>query len=130
MINKVTRITIVVRDQDETLRWYKEKLGFEKRADNIMGPAMRWLTVAPRKQRELEIVLASPKWYCGKGSEKLIGLGTTIVVDTDDCRADYEALSSDGVKFTDPPKEVPYGVSAVFQDLYGNPWNLLQLKED
>ena len=127
MIRRVTRITIVVKDQDEALKWYMEKLGFEKRADNQMGP-MRWLTVAPKEQRDLEIVLASPKWYGGPGSETLIGKGTTIVLDSDDCVGDYEALVKRGVMFTSPPKDVPYGVSVVFNDLYGNPWNILQLR--
>ncbi len=127
MIRRITRLTIVVKDQDEALRWYTEKLGFAKRADMQMGP-MRWLTVAPKEQKEIEVVLASPKWYGGPGSEKYIGNNTTLVVDTDDCRGDYKALMDRGVKFMGAPTDEPYGVSAVFYDLYGNPWNLLQLK--
>ena len=122
MLTKVMRVTLVVRDQDEALRWYIEKLGFVKRADNDMGP-MRWLTVAPAKQKAIEIVLADPKWY---GSKDLIGKSTTMVVESDDCMADYETLKKSGVEFTGPPKREPWGVSAVFHDLYGNPWNILQ----
>jgi len=55
-IDKVATLTIAVKDQDEALRWFTEKLGFEKRLD-ISAPGMRWLTVAPIKQKEVELVV-------------------------------------------------------------------------
>jgi glyoxalase/bleomycin resistance protein/dioxygenase superfamily protein len=57
-----------------------------------------------------------------------VGLGTTWVVETDDCRKEHAALAARGIKFRDEPKDMPWGVSAVFEDLYGNPYNLLELR--
>lgn len=64
VITKLIRVTILVRDQDEALRWYPEKLGFEKKADKIFGQGFRWLTIAPKNQREVEIVLQKPDASC------------------------------------------------------------------
>ena len=60
MITNLAIVTIFVRDQDEALSFYTEKLGLEKRSDNTFGPGIRWLTVAPAGQREVEIVLLKP----------------------------------------------------------------------
>lgn len=131
MIKRLTHVTILVRDQDEALRWYTEKLGFEKRSDEIFGPGARWLTVAPKGQ-DIEIVLQKPDPALhGKQSAKKlvkhIGWGTTWVLSSTDCRKDHKVLRSRGVKFVSPPEDVPWGLEAVFEDLYGNPFALVEL---
>lgn len=131
MITKLGRVTIIVRDYDEALRFYTEKLGLEKRADQTFGPGARWLTVAPKGQKEVEIVLQKPdaSMHGKAGARELlkrIGQGTTWVFYTDNCRKEYEALRSHGVKFVSPPKEQMYGIEALFEDLYGNVFSLLQ----
>lgn len=131
MITRLARVTILVRDQDEALRFYTEKLGLEKRADEVFGPGVRWLTVTPRDQEELEIVLLKPEALLhgealAKKLLKRVGQGTTWVFYTDDCRKTFEALSSRGVKFLSSPTEQPYGVEALFKDLYGNVFSLLE----
>lgn len=60
LIIRLTRVTILVRDQDEALRWYSEKLGFKKMVDEPLGSSARWLTIAPKGQKELQIVLLKP----------------------------------------------------------------------
>jgi predicted enzyme related to lactoylglutathione lyase len=131
LITRLIRVTILVRDQDEALRFYTEKLGFEKRADVTFGPAMRWLTVAPAGQRDIEIVLRKPE-VAMHGEEnarqmlEMVGQGTTWVFACEDCRATYAELRGRGVTFTSEPQEQPYGVEAVFRDLYGNSFSLLQ----
>jgi predicted enzyme related to lactoylglutathione lyase len=119
-INKIATITIAVKDQDEALQWFTEKLGFEKRMD-MSGPGIRWLTVAPKKQAEVQFLLAS--WF-----PHLVGKNATCVADTEDCHATYEELKGRGVKFTQTPQERPYGIEAVFQDLCGNNYALVQHK--
>ncbi|MBI2954788.1 MAG: VOC family protein [Chloroflexi bacterium] len=131
MITGLARVTILVWDQDEALAFYVEKLGLEKRADMVFGPGMRWLTVAPRDQKELEIVLLKPEMamHGEEGARKLaerIGQSPPGVFFTDDCRATYETLRSRGVNFLRPPQEQMYGVEATFEDLYGNTFSLLQ----
>jgi len=129
MITKLVHVTVIVRDQDEALRFYTEKLGMEKREDRTMG-SYRWVTVAP-KNSAVAIVLQKPAAPFQQPEEieqmlAQVGRGTTWVVESDDCKADYEALKGRGVTFTSAPSELPWGISAVFQDLYGNKYNLLE----
>lgn len=119
-IERISTVTIAVKDADEAVKWFTEKLGFEKRQD-ISIPGTRWLTVAPPEQKEVEFLLAS--WFPDK-----IGKAGTCVVDTKDCRATYRNLHGRGVSFSQEPQERPYGVEAVFQDLYGNSYALVQHK--
>ena len=130
MITRLAHVTILVRDQDEALRWYTEKLGLEKRADEKFGPGARWLTVAPKNQKGLEIVLQMPEPALhgearAKPMMERIGQGTTWVFQTEDCRKEAEILKSRGVKFLRDPQQVPRGMQAIFEDLYANTLVLL-----
>lgn len=130
MITRLARVTILVRDQDEALSFYTEKLGFIKKADAPMG-ATRWLTVAPTGQDDLEIVLQQPD-PAFHGAEQAramlerVGQAPTWVLATDDCQGDYERFSAAGVRFSSPPQRQMYGIEAVLLDLYGNSFSLLQ----
>jgi len=131
MISKLIRVTILVRDYDEALRFYKNQLGFEQRADFAFGAGMRWVTVAPPQQRELEIVLQVPveAFHGAEHAQDMrahIGQQPTWVFETDDCQAEYTTLAARGVTFTQAPKAEPYGTEALFQDPYGNTYSLLQ----
>ena len=131
MITKLAIVAILVRDQDEALRFYTERLGLEKRADEVFGPGVRWLTVAPKGQQEVEVVLQKPEpaMHGEEGARQMlerVGQATTWSFNTDDCRQDYETFRSRGVKFSSPPQERPYGLEAVFEDLYGNVFSLLE----
>ncbi len=119
-IEKISTITIAVKDANEAERWFTEKLGFEKRRD-LAGPGIRWLTVAPKAQKEVQFLLAT--WFPDH-----VGKNATCVVDTPDCRKAYEELKQRGVTFRQEPKDRPYGIEAVFVDLYGNPYALVQHK--
>jgi len=132
---KLTHVTVVVKDQEEALKWYTEKLGFEKRADDSTTmPGMRWLTVDPPGQTEPEIVLNQPDTrVMGKEHDEMmdrlrsmIGKNPPMVLWTDNCMQAYDELMKRGVKFTFPPQKQPWGLSAVFVDLYGNQYNLLE----
>jgi len=125
MIKRISIITVVVKDQEEALKWYMEKLGFEKRNDQKMGKNFRWLSIGLPQQKHMEITLADWKWY-GDRNKDQIGTNTVIVLESSNCKMDYETLKTKGVKFTCPPEEAPYGISAVFVDLYGNPYNIVE----
>ena len=129
-------------DQDGAEEFYTDKLGFEVRTDVVMGPvcaddtgAFRWLTVGPKGQPDVEIILAD----CGMGQDAatadqiraLVAKGAlgTGVMATDDCRATYEELSARGVVFLQEPAERPYGIEAVFRDDSGNWFSLTQAAE-
>jgi hypothetical protein len=120
--DKVSTVTIAVRDQDEALTWFTQMLGFEKRVDQCLdqrGRRFRWLTVAPPQQAEVEFLLAS--WF-----PDLVGKNPTWVISTRDCQGGYEELKGKGIAFTQAPTLRPWGIEAVFVDLYGNKYALVQ----
>jgi catechol 2,3-dioxygenase-like lactoylglutathione lyase family enzyme len=117
-IDKVSTITIAVRDQDEALTWFTEMLGFEKRVDQ-QGNGFRWLTVAPPQQIEVEFLLAS--WFPDR-----VGKNATWVISTRDCQGGYEELKGKGIEFIQGPQPRPWGIEAVFVDLYGNKYALVE----
>lgn len=118
VIERIKAVTIAVKDQEEALSWYVERLGFSKKAD-IPIPGFRWVTVAPEGQEDVEFLLAS--WF-----PDLVGKNATCVVHTADCTAAHKLLAERGVEFLQQPQSRPYGTEAVFQDLYGNRYALVQ----
>jgi catechol 2,3-dioxygenase-like lactoylglutathione lyase family enzyme len=136
MINRLSVATIWVKDQNEALRFYTEKLGFEIRADVTNGN-YRWLTVGLKTQPELDIQLAAlqPSHALTQTQVDaltqlleagLLGVGPWK---TDDCYQTYEALKARGVEFVQPATDRPYGiVEAVFKDNSGNIMVLAQDK--
>lgn len=128
---RLAYVTVTVKDQNAALRFYTQKLGFEKRSDDRSVPGMRWLTVAPKGQEGVEIVLQKPdpRMMGAKMAKDLltrVGKNPTWVLETDDCKGEYEALKRKGIKFMGPPTNELWGVSCVFFDLYGNPYNLVE----
>ena len=135
MIKKMSHTTIYVLNQDEALEFYTKKLGFEVRTDSRMGD-FRWLTVGPKEQPELEIVLMEIRsgmvWDEATANQLkeivrkgILGAG---VFDTNDCRKTYEELKRMGVEFLSEPQDRPYGIEAVFKDNSGNWFSLTQHK--
>ena len=130
MITKLTLVTILVRDQEEALRWFTETLGLKKLQDASCGNGARWLVVAPHEQPDFGIVLQKPE-PAEHGAERArmkmeqIGKGTTWVFRTDNLDESYQTLSARGVKFQGPPKALPWGRQAMFEDLYGNQYALM-----
>lgn len=133
MIKKLSHATIYVTNQEEAKKFYTEKLGFEVRTDVTME-GFRWLTVGPKTQPDMEIVLMEPKpgfmfdEATVKNIRELIQKGAmgAGVFDTENCNATYEELKSKGVEFLSPPQERPYGVEAIFKDNSGNWFSLTQ----
>jgi predicted enzyme related to lactoylglutathione lyase len=126
-----------VHDQDAALAFYTEKLGMEVRQDVTM-PEMgnfRWLTVGPKDQPEVAIVLMAvpgePVLDDATADQirELMGKGFagTLFLTTDDCRKSYDELVARGVTFSEPPEETPYGIDAGFRDPSGNSFRLTQL---
>jgi catechol 2,3-dioxygenase-like lactoylglutathione lyase family enzyme len=139
MITRLSHTTVYVTDQDRAKDFYCGKLGFEVRTDATMG-AFRWLTVGPKTQPDLELVLMkiAPS-DMGPSAVKeehaaalrmlveagVLGAGVWL---TDDCRRTYAELKERGVTFASEPKEMPYGIEAVFRDDSGNFFSLTQRK--
>ncbi|HVB60690.1 MAG TPA: VOC family protein [Ktedonobacteraceae bacterium] len=118
-------IPIPVADQDEALRFYTEKLGFEKRADVTFGPGLRLLTVSPRDQLRPVIALARSDTFPAS-QQRSHEPDNLWVIGTEDCYRVYEILLERGVSFVSPPARHIYGIEAIFSDPYGNRFLLLE----
>lgn len=134
---KIATTQLWVTDQDQALEFYTRKLGMEVRAD-VTVPEMgnfRWLTVGPAGQQDIDIVLmaipgppvmdeataADVRTLVGKG------FAGTVFLTTEDCQAEYDALSARGVEFVEKPEQRPYGIDCAFRDPSGNHIRLTQL---
>jgi catechol 2,3-dioxygenase-like lactoylglutathione lyase family enzyme len=144
MIQRMSHSAIFVLDQDVARDFYVNKLGFELNMDESMPNGFRWLTVSPKGQAELQIILMKVAPSPGEVSngQKIkpqdvetiaalmkkgaFGAG---VFQTADCRKTYEELKARGVEFVSEPKEQFYGVEAVFRDPFGNWFSMTQPKK-
>jgi predicted enzyme related to lactoylglutathione lyase len=135
MITKQTHSTVYVLDQDHAKAFYTDKLGFEVRDDAKMGD-FRWLTVAPKTQPDHCLVLMALKPSKFMDEETVASISKLVqagklgggVVECDDIHRTYEELKGRGVDFVSPPREMPYGVEAIFRDDSGNFFSLGQKK--
>ncbi|GAB2879231.1 VOC family protein [Pseudoduganella ginsengisoli] len=130
MKQAIVHIALVVRDYDEAIAFYVGKLGFEL-VDDTYQPAQdkRWVVVAPPGGTGTTLLLAKaskPEQQPFVGNQA--GGRVFLFLNTDDFWRDYERLRTNGVTFIREPKEEDYGTVAVFEDLYGNLWDLLQLR--
>ncbi len=125
-MNKIGHITLLVKDQDEALKFYTEKLGFQKRQDLPLGN-MRWVTVSPKDQTDIELTLVvTDTEEKRKALGKQAGNHVFLTLQTDDCRKEYKVLKAKGVKFYGKPEVQQWGVDVVLEDLYGNLIDLVQ----
>ena len=122
MLTKLANVTVVVRDYDEAIKWYTDVLGLELRMDGSMGGDYRFVTVGVKDQTEVSIVLHKLEDAPLPTAGSIHGL----LFHTDDCRKEVERLRRGGVTITVEPEDQPWGVQAVFQDLYGNTHVLVQ----
>ena len=122
MLTNLANVTLLVKDYDEAIQWYTENLGLELRMDGSMGGDYRFVTVGVKGQDDVSIVLHKPEEGFPQARSNVHGL----LFHTDNCREDVERLRRGGVKITLEPDEQPWGVQAVFEDLYGTTHVLLQ----
>lgn len=128
MKQSIVHVALVVRDYDEAIRFYTEKLRFTLVEDTYQ-PAQdkRWVLVAPPGSDGLTVLLAraaTPEQERFIGNQS--GGRVFLFLETDDFWRDYERMVSVGITFVRPPNVEPYGTVAVFEDLYGNRWDLVQ----
>ena len=137
---KIASAHLWVHDQEVALKYWTEKVGMEVRQDVSLpdlGSTFRWLTVGPRGQDDVSIVLMAvpgPPVMDEATRQQVLdvtakGFAGTVFLTTDDCRATYEELKARGVEFTEEPHEMPYGIDCGFRDPSGNSVRLTQLAE-
>ena len=130
MKQSIGYVALVVRDYDKAIEFYVGALGFTLIEDtHVEAQNKRWVLVAPPGATESRLLLARA---VGEEQSSRIGNQTGgrvfLFLHTDDFWRDYKTYKDKGVVFVRQPKEEPYGTVAVFEDLYGNLWDLLQLK--
>lgn len=130
MKQKLGCVTLLVRDYDEAINFYTKMLRFDLIEDTALGEGKRWVLVAPANSQESRLLLAkatTPEQESRVGNQT--GGRVFLFLHTDDFWRDYRDMKSRGVAFREEPREEVYGTVAVFEDLYGNKWDLLELKK-
>lgn len=126
MTLSLAQVTLVVREYDEAIAFFTHQLGFHLLEDTILGDGKRWVVVAPNGSPTLRLLLArasTPDEIRSVG--KQTGGRVFLFLLTDNFCDDYRNMQSRGVKFLETPRKESYGTVAVFEDLYGNKWDLL-----
>lgn len=132
MIQSIVHIALVVRDYDEAIEFYTDKLNFTLIEDTYQPEQdKRWVVVSPPGSVGTTLLLArasKPEQEPFIGNQS--GGRVFLFLNTDDFWRDYHAMVLKGIEFVREPKEQSYGLVAVFKDLYGNLWDLVQFNED
>ncbi|MEX2310027.1 MAG: VOC family protein [Pirellulales bacterium] len=131
MQQSIVHVALVVRDYDEAIAFYTQKLHFTLVADTYIPERdKRWVVVAPPRSTGTGLLLAraskpEQKGFVGNQT----GGRVSFFLRTDDFSRDYREMVSRGIKFVREPKVEPYGTVAVFEDLYGNRWDLIEMTD-
>ncbi|MEQ1952164.1 VOC family protein [Mesorhizobium yinganensis] len=125
---KIATVALVVADYDEAIAWYTQKLGFILFEDIDLGGGKRWVTVGPEiGGMRLLLAQASDEAQRGRIGDQTGGR-VFLFLETDNFSRDHAAMLAAGVDFREPPRGEAYGTVAVFADLYGNLWDLIEPK--
>lgn len=131
MTQHLARIALVVKDYDDAIAFYTQKLHFTLIEDTVLSETKRWVVVAPPGSPDNGCYLLLAK-AANEEQVKSIGNQTGgrvfLFLYTDDFWRDHARMVTEGIHFVREPKEEPYGTVAVFEDLYGNLWDLIQPK--
>jgi catechol 2,3-dioxygenase-like lactoylglutathione lyase family enzyme len=132
MKQSIMHIALVVKDYDEAIAFYTQKLNFELVEDTFQPEQnKRWVVVSPPGSNGVTLLLArasKPEQEPFIGNQS--GGRVFLFLNTDNFWRDYESMKAKGIRFVRKPKEQEYGTVAVFEDLYGNLWDLLELKKE
>lgn len=124
---KIAKLSLLVRDYDEAIDWFTRCLGFVVTQDVSMGGGKRWVVVEPPGGHGASLLLAK-----AVGAEQEAAIGNQsggrvfLFLETDDFVAQHARMAREGVHFRETPRSEPYGKVAVFEDLYGNGWDLIE----
>jgi catechol 2,3-dioxygenase-like lactoylglutathione lyase family enzyme len=127
MQHNLAHIAIVVRDYDEAIDWYTRVLGFELIEDRPMTPGKRWVLVKPRGSHASLLLAKAANAEQSSRIGNQTGGRVFLFLHTDDFRRDYANYLANGVKFVEQqPRHEEYGTVIVFEDIYGNRWDLIE----
>jgi catechol 2,3-dioxygenase-like lactoylglutathione lyase family enzyme len=127
MKRKIVHVALLVHDYDEAIQFYTEKLDFILVEDTVLSVEKRWVLVKPDKDAECSILLAKASDEVQKlciGNQT--GGRVFLFLETDNFQRDYDKMLKKGINFVRQPSQEEYGTVAVFEDLYGNLWDLIE----
>jgi catechol 2,3-dioxygenase-like lactoylglutathione lyase family enzyme len=124
----IAHVAIVVRDYDEAIAFYTGALGFELIQDTRLSAEKRWVLVAPQGSGTSLLLARAANAEQTSRIGNQTGGRVFLFLQTDDFRRDHQAMLARGVRFVEGPREEVYGLVAVFEDLYGNRWDLIEYK--
>ena len=125
MTQRLALVALLVRDYDEAIAFYVDRLGFELIEDADQGGGKRWVVVRPRGS-DAALLLARAVGDQARAVGEQAGGRVFLFLETEDFAGDHARMAAAGVRFLEAPRREPYGVVAVFEDLYGNKWDLIQ----
>jgi len=125
---KIAHVAVVVRDYDEAIKFYTKVMGFDLVEDTPLDDKKRWVVVSPPNSAGTSLLLARA---ATPEQERCVGRQTGgrvfLFLHTDDFWRDYHAMRSRGIQFENEPRQEAYGTVAIFLDLYGNRWDLVEV---
>ena len=130
MVQAVATVAILVEDYDDAIAYFRDTLGFEPVADTPLGGGKRWVVVALPGRQGARLLLAraeGPDQAARVGDQT--GGRVGFFLETDDFARDHALYLARGVRFAEAPRHESYGTVAVFEDLYGNRWDLIEPKK-
>ncbi|MDR3471475.1 MAG: VOC family protein [Devosia sp.] len=128
MALSIATVALLVADYDEAIAFYCDGLNFSLLADTDMGEDKRWVVVAPPGGRGARLLLAKAVGAQREAIGRQAGGRVGFFLETSNFAADFAALAAKGVRFLEEPRHEAYGTVAVFEDLYGNRWDLIEPK--
>ena len=126
MHRNLSLTALLVKDYDEAIAFYVGKLGFELREDTPLGDDKRWVVVAPRSEGGGLLLAQADDARQREAVGNQSGGRVFLFLQTDDFARDHAGYREKGVRFLEEPRYEPYGTVAVFEDLYGNRWDLIE----
>jgi catechol 2,3-dioxygenase-like lactoylglutathione lyase family enzyme len=123
---RIATLALLVRDYDEAIDWFTRCLGFELAEDIDMGGGKRWVVVKPPGGAGAALLLAKAVGEQVDAIGRQAGGRVFLFLETDDFDGAYQRMTREGVTFRETPRSEAYGRVVVFEDLYGNPWDLIE----
>jgi catechol 2,3-dioxygenase-like lactoylglutathione lyase family enzyme len=126
MTQNIASLTIIVPDYDEAITFYVEKMGFTLVEDTKLSASKRWVVVMPRGAKETGLLLAKADSAAQQATiGNQAGGRVFLILRTDDFERDHKKFTAGGIEFLEAPRNEPYGQVVVFQDAFGNKWDLI-----
>jgi catechol 2,3-dioxygenase-like lactoylglutathione lyase family enzyme len=130
MAIELSAVTYLVKDYDEAIQWFTQSLGFQLLEDTDMGGGKRWVRVAPAKTGTCLVLAKASDTAQLRAIANVAGGRVAYFLYTDDFSKSQAGMIKAGIVFREQPRHEPYGTVAVFEDLYGNGWDLIEPKSN